>query len=96
MSPARRWGPWRFDSSRVVLDCHDGDRWIYEVDLEHCRTSAEVLDWIMQVAGKNWATDAVLAGLVRALDEILDPQASLCGMGMERGPINVAALVDRR
>ena len=30
----------------------------HEVDLDSCTTSAAVLNWIMQVAGKQWATPA--------------------------------------
>ena len=41
----------------------------YEIDLDTCTTSPEVLDWIMQVDGKVWATPTVLAGLVRALND---------------------------
>jgi len=37
----------------------------YEVDLEQCLDGAQVLDWILQVAGKQWADDATVAGLVR-------------------------------
>jgi hypothetical protein len=53
----------------------------YQIDPEHCCSSAQVLDWIMQIAGKPWATDACLAGLVRALDDILRPQDTLCSWG---------------
>ena len=85
-------GGWRFIADARVLELHDAEgRWFYEVDLERCRTSAEVLDWIIQVSQKTWATDARLAGLVRALDEILNPQATLCSFGKERGPIDVPA-----
>lgn len=56
----------------------------YEVDLEWCRTSAEVLDWIAQIAAKNWAGDATVAGLVRALEDVLDPQANLCSGGRDK------------
>ena len=70
--------------------------WAYEIDLERCRTSAQVLDWIMQVASKIWATDAVIAGLVRALNDVLDPQATLCSFGQERGPLNVVGLLGHR
>jgi hypothetical protein len=35
----------------------------YWVDLERCRTAAEVLDWIMRVAKKSWADDETLASL---------------------------------
>jgi hypothetical protein len=56
----------------------------YWIDLERCRTSSQVLDWIMQVAKKSWADDETLASLVRALDYALRPQATLCCLGMER------------
>lgn len=88
---------WHLDRERLCLVLGDSTTgaWAYEVDLERCRTSAEALDWIMQVAGKTWATDAVIAGLVRALDDCLSPQAHLCGCGRESGPVNVRALILR-
>lgn len=67
---------------------------LYQIDLEYCRTSAQVLDWIMQVALKTWATDRTVAGLVRMLDKILDPQSRLCSFGQEQGPISKGALRD--
>jgi hypothetical protein len=54
------------------------------VDLERCLDSADVLDWIAQVGKKNYADDAVLAGLVRALDDVLDVQANLCSFGRHK------------
>lgn len=59
----------------------------YEIDFERCKTSAAVLDWIMQVAGKQWADDTTLAMLVRAFEYHLDPQRTLCSDGIERGPV---------
>ena len=91
---------WTFDPDRLVLDLYDDEgRWIYEVDLERCRTSAQVLDWIAQVSKKTWASDAILADLVRKLDDILNLQGSMCSFSIERGPINVQAMAcqcDRR
>ena len=40
-----------------------------------------MLDWICQIAHKTWADDATLAALVRALDDVLRPQANLCPNG---------------
>jgi len=89
-------GGWRLDRRTLCLVLYDErGRWIYEVDIEDCRTSAAVLDWICQVAGKTWATDKILAGLVHALDYCLDPQATLCSSGRERGGINVRARIRR-
>lgn len=80
---ARRpeWGPWDIDRAECVLwTTAPGYR--YEVDLEGCTTSARVLDWICQVAGKQWPDrDRVIAGLVTALADVLDPQGSLCPSG---------------
>ena len=38
---------------------------LYEVPLEECTTSAQVLDWIAQISKKTWVTDRVIASLVR-------------------------------
>lgn len=90
----REFGGWWLDKDALCLVFTDeGGREIYDVDLERCRTSAEVLDWICQVAWKTWATDATIAGLVRALNHYLQPQATLCSFGQERAPINVKDLL---
>lgn len=70
------WGPWHLNVSAFTLE-HDD----YEVDLEQCTSSAEVLDWIVQVASKNGATDTVVAGLVRAINDVVSPQENLCSHG---------------
>ena len=76
------WGPWVLETSTRVLALYsDHGDYLYEIDLDGCTTPAVVLDWLCQVAGKTWATDDVLAGLVRALDDVLHPQANLCGSG---------------
>jgi hypothetical protein len=83
------WGPWRFDGRCRVLVHANG----YEIDLAQSTTSAEVLDWIVQVAGKSWGDDTCLAQLVRAFDDLLQPQATLCSFGLEKGPINIKAVL---
>lgn len=40
-----------------------------------------MLDWICQVAGQRWADDVTLAGLARALNDVLRPQATSCSVG---------------
>ncbi len=39
---------------------------------------------LSSVGGKPWADHACLAGLVRAIDDLLQPQAYLCSMGADR------------
>jgi hypothetical protein len=110
--PRRRheWGPWRLDPTTRVL--YPVWPYRYEVDLDTCTTSAEVLDWILQIAGKAWASpehggldpthnpdgwteDQIIAGLVRALDDVLHPQAHLCSSGQSKrlGKRRIAELV---
>ena len=72
------WGPWTLHRRRAVLT-HRASH--YEIDLDSCRHSPEVLDWICQITGKSWADNACIAGLVRALNDVLEPQACLCSFG---------------
>lgn len=78
------WGPWEIDRvARVLWTTEPGYR--YEVDLEDCTTSTRVTDWICQVADKQWQDrDRIIAGLVTALVDILDPQERLCPFGQPR------------
>jgi len=79
-----RWGPWRLDAEtrELVTERTAGD--IYPVDLDRCLTAAQTLDWVAQVAAKTWATPTVVAGLVRALDDVLHLQGNLCPSGRPR------------
>lgn len=87
---AKKGNIWRLKLSNATLwfeEKTDDDYVWYEIDLDRCSTSAQVLDWIAQVEGKMWATDRILAGLVRALDLVLSLQPTLCSFGVERGPV---------
>ena len=66
----------------VLLDDHD--RGIYWVDLDRCCTSAQILDWIAQVAGKNLPA-AVVGELVFTLNDYLRLQKNFCSWGMDQG-----------
>jgi hypothetical protein len=93
-----RWGPWRLNAdNELVLPRTNGVGIpYYYVTLQRYRTSAQVLDVIAQVARKTWADDAVVAGLVCALDDVLRLQSNLCGCGEDHRltPPKVRALVD--
>lgn len=73
-------------------DIRKGPGW-YDVDLDKCSTSAGVLDWIMQVEGKAWSTDHILAEFVREIRRVLSPQSTLCTNGQEQGPIDIKKLL---
>lgn len=90
----QNWGNWAYVPSQgdcpPVL-CHVGS--FYEIDLWTCRTSAEVLDWIFQVAGKSWLTPDDLCDLINAFRVLLNPQARLCSGGWDQGTIDVDAVL---
>lgn len=65
------------------IEITEGGRWVYAVELDRCKTSAQALDWIIQVSKKKgWATDAVLGRLVKLMDKELDIQRNLCSFAM--------------
>lgn len=76
------WGGWRRKGMWLEYPAYSGGT--YPIDLDRFVDSAHMLDIIMQVAGKAWATDECLAGLVRALDDLLHPQATLCSCGTNK------------
>lgn len=84
------WGPWRLRVDNLTLVHIENG---YDVDLERCTTSAQTLDWIMQVNGKRWGRGAATSGLVQTLDDVLYPQANLCSFGSEN-TINARKLRD--
>ena len=57
---------------------------VYQIDLEQCHTTGKVLDFIIQVGKKTWATPEILAGLVMQLEAYLDLQGNFCGSGENR------------
>ena len=82
------WGPWKLNKRILTLTFskrrHPANLGppYYEIDLERILDSASMLDWIMQITGKTWADDFTIASLVRALNEIFQPQHYLCSFGI--------------
>ncbi len=75
-----RWGAWRYKENRTLV--HDRASW-YEVDLDRCTNSAQVLDWIAQLAHKSWVSPTDLGHFVRALEDLLSLQQAYCGCGVD-------------
>lgn len=85
MAEQRRiWGRWVYHPDPFVLRLAEDTQDEYEVDLDHCTTSAEMLDWIIQVASKTGVTAEDLGHLVGALNYLFRPQAYLCSGGQDR------------
>jgi len=70
-----RWGNWVFDPNNLTLS-HATEG--YEIGLEEVHSSAAILDWIFQILGKQWADARTMHDLLRAIDDILRPQANYC------------------
>jgi len=63
-----------WSTAEVVIDNAFGNGNDYRVDLERCTTSAEILDWIMQLHGKSWMTADLLSEFIGVLDMACDEQ----------------------
>ena len=84
--PSRRssWNGWFIDKRSLVYEPED-----YDITITELTTPAKVLDWIMQIANKDWGggkekNDQCVVGLVRAINDILRPQGTLCSWGESR------------
>lgn len=70
-------------------------RWVYVIDLDRCTTSAQVLDWIVQVSKKRWATPELIGQMVRLLDKELDLQHNICSRAIMASPDEVAEALEQ-
>ena len=69
------WGPWRYQEPTSVLEYVPQDRhWWYEIDLERCHTSAQVLDWVLQVCVPGNVSAEDILYLFEALEDLLEPE----------------------
>lgn len=79
------WGKWRLDrKERILAYWDEEDHREYGVALERITSSAGMLDWIFQLAGKRWMNPSDLFDLIRAFDAIFYPQANLCSGGVDK------------
>ena len=79
---SKLWGGWWLEHRHLAYPAYTGGD--YPIDVERFTSSAEVLDMIAQVSMKGWATPECLAGLVRAIDDLLHLQGRLCGCGTDK------------
>ena len=83
---------WELDERSMTLDLMD-DEHSYYIELSRCNSSGEILDWIVQISKKSWATDNIIASLVRMFDHYLDCQSNLCSFGMDNKIFNAIKCV---
>jgi hypothetical protein len=77
------WGQWVLIKKVRVLHHR---RFHYEVYLDECQNSAQILDWVAQISrkGDDVFPKEDIGDLVRALDDILDLQGCICSCGHDK------------
>ncbi len=86
--PRRPRREWAYDAENLTLTYRGESGHEYEVDLETCTTSAQLLDRIFQVSNKGFHP-AAAGEFLEWLDFILNPQGTLCSGGKEQGQVVV-------
>lgn len=97
---ANRWGVWYLDThtAELVLILEDpkeyGGSELYRIDLERCKTTGEVLDWIQHMTTKVWSSKdpRVIADLVIALNDILGLPGNYCGSGATKNGLSASEI----
>jgi hypothetical protein len=84
-----RWDRWRYNQENLTLTLEwtngpfDPTRsCLYDIDLEKCGTTAQMLDWICQVSRKCFVGNDDVANLVEAFKDLINPQQNLCSFGI--------------
>ena len=77
----KTWGNWEL---RVEIMCIEHSVNWYQISLDECLTSAQVLDWVFQMRAKTWVTSEEMANLLDAFDDVFEPQSRLCSVGRNK------------
>lgn len=84
---------WQPKNDSLTIELHHDNAPRYYIDLERCKTCAEILDWIIQVSKKTWCTPDILSDLVLKLDYLLDIQANFCSSGFDKGLVEIPRIL---
>jgi len=92
------YGFWHLDRKllTLTLSADSPSGYEYEIDLERFVSSGEMLDFIMQIASKSWATPEIIGTFVMALNDIFYPQANLCTWGQELRIKNIKSFLRKQ
>lgn len=85
-------GVWSYDSKQNTINHSNGYYWL---DLDGSKDSAGVLDWIIQLSGKNWVSSRDLGDLVRIFDRLLHLQSNYCSWGENKKVKNTKDLISQ-
>jgi len=59
-----------------------GDSIFYQIDLEQCCNSSQLLDWLFQVNGKAWCTPELLKAIMDVIEDSSYKYFSKCAQGL--------------
>ena len=89
-------GTWNLIKDNHILVCTNKYAGGYWIDLDEIQSSAQMLDWILQIYHKGWAkNNSVVFDLIAAFDMIFKPQNNLCSFGMSK-KINAKKYLKKR
>jgi hypothetical protein len=90
----QKWGPWVYRAHNLTLEWK-GNPDQYYIDLESCTDASHVLDWLLQISHKGWASARDVGELLRALDELAgDLQGEVCPWGQNESFSYAARLTE--
>lgn len=59
-----------FNEECLTLDIYDdSNRKLYDIDLERCRNASELLDWILQINCKSWASPGIIKSILNTIED---------------------------
>ncbi len=73
---------------QIVSD--DQKTWFYEIDLELCVDSVQILDYVFQISNKSWCTPQIMYDLIKEIDKACqhkhqeNAQAVFCPFGANK------------
>ena len=88
------WGDWSLDIKNMAL-VYIFENIEYDIPLDRCNSSAQILDWIYQVYGKSWANPKVVCDLLKAFNDIAPVQQTFCSFGVERAKREDFKMIER-
>ena len=53
----------------IQITSDDKKKWFYSVELEKCTDSAQILDYIFQIANKTWCSPQILYDLIQEIEK---------------------------
>ena len=62
-----------FNKDDATIEFRDDDQYLlYTIDLDRCTNAAELLDWVLQVNTKSWATPQVVKDTLDRIEEVCE------------------------